>query len=79
MVLCKGVAFNTDILENVYKNVYRRSRLVVLFYHESFHYVPRKIVGNLAWTTPKHHKLGDYEAGYLMEKVLFGDFNKTTW
>jgi hypothetical protein len=41
--------------------------LVILFFHESAHYIFRKANEDFAWATPRHTGFDDLECGYLFE------------
>jgi hypothetical protein len=48
-------------------NYQNSARLVILFFHESAHYIFRKAKEDFAWATPRHTGFDDLECGYLFE------------
>jgi hypothetical protein len=67
VALCGIVISRTKLFVPKDNNDQISARLVILFFHESAHYIFRKAKEDFAWATPRHTGFDDLECGYLFE------------
>jgi hypothetical protein len=79
-----GIILSSGLFRGMPKtyNIVVRKILRVLI-HECAHYLLRLIRDDFGLLTPRNHdkdeKIQEFEAGYLMEQIIFGDGSKENW
>lgn len=72
------IYFNIDMLEKS-SSKFNKARVLGNCYHEGGHYLLRKLKEDFGTITPRQNDLESLEAGFRMEEILFGNYQKMYW
>jgi hypothetical protein len=82
LVTMRGIAMskkNLFALKSDNYMEYVKARFVVLFIHEAFHYLFRRLSNDFGWVTPRHNGFDLLEGGYFFERLIFGCYDREIW
>lgn len=71
------IYFNIDMLQKKNRK-FNKARTLANCYHEAAHYLIRTLKEDFGIITPRNNEL-TLEAGFRMEEILFGGYQKTYW